>query len=131
MTVAITTALNEAQLAAVASFIDSGTASGRIRIYGGTRPATVNDAPSTAMLVEIVLTEPCGSVSDGQLSLSATGLAQIVASGVSTWARVVNGNGDTALDADVSAPTGAGDVQISNTTLYAGAFVTLISAVLA
>lgn len=131
MTFAITTALNEARLAGVAGFLDSGALAGRIRIYGGIRPASVNDAPGSAMLVEIVLTEPSGTVSGGVLTLTATGLAQVVVSGTATWARIVNGNGDTAGDGDVTDLAGNGDIKISSTALWVGGFVSLVSAVMA
>lgn len=131
MTIQITVALNEARLQAVANFLDSGALGGRIRLYGGTRPASVNDAPGTPMLAEIPLDEPSGTVGSNQLTLTASEQGQAVLSGVATWARFVNGNGDTALDGDVSDLAGSGDVKIDDTVLWVGGFVALISAVLA
>ena len=57
MTVAITVEHNEARLAGTLAFLDAGTNPARLRIYGGTRPATPATTPASAMLVEIRLTK--------------------------------------------------------------------------
>jgi len=54
VTVAITVEHNEARLAGTLAFLDAGSNPARLRIYGGTRPATPATTPTSAMLVEIV-----------------------------------------------------------------------------
>jgi len=125
MTVEISTAHNEARLTGTRTFMDSGAANARIRIYDGTRPALGGAA--TTLLVEIVLAKPCGTVAANKLTLQADDPAgyEVVAAGSATWARIVNGNGDLVLDCDVSDPAGSGEVKLPGTTLAVGDIVPL------
>lgn len=132
MTIAISTGLNEARLQATANFIDSGTGAGYFAVYAGTRPASIADAPGSAALVQIVLNEPCGTVASNVLALSASAPAMVADSGLASWARLFNGDGQAALDCDVglySDPGDPGELRLSNLNLYAGAEVSLVSAV--
>ena len=72
MTVAITVEHNEARLAGTLAFLDAGTNPARLRIYGGTRPATPATTPASAMLVEIRLTKPAGTIAALDLDCSGT-----------------------------------------------------------
>ena len=110
MTVAITQEHNEARLAGTLSFLDAGSNPARLRIYGGTRPPNPAATPTSAMLVEIALTKPAGTVSNGLLTLTQSEDGLITATGIATWARLVNGDEVTALDLDCSGTDGAGDV---------------------
>ena len=130
MTIAITSALNSARLQGVVSYLDTGTGFAGVRIYGGTRPANPATAPSSAMLVQIPLTKPCGSVAAGVLTLAASGNGLIANSGTATWARVVNADGATAFDCDAGQGAGAWEVQLVQAFLYAGGDAALQSAAL-
>lgn len=130
MTIQITAAHNEARLQGTLSYLDSGTANARVRIYGGTRPASVNDVPSSAMLVEVSLTKPAGTIATGLLSLTQLEDGLIQNSGIATWARVVNGNDDVAFDCDAGEGAGAWEVQLAQAQLYAGGDAKIISATL-
>ncbi len=100
MTITITTAHNDARLGGTLAYLDTGTGNAAVRIYGGTRPATPADVPTSAMLVQVGLTKPAGSVAAGVLTLTQLEDGLIAETGIATWARVVNGNGDTAFDCD-------------------------------
>lgn len=130
MTVAITVEHNEARLSGTLSFLDAGSNPARLRIYGGTRPATPATTPSSAMLVEIRLTKPSGTISNGLLTLTQQEDGLITASGIATWARLVNGDDVTALDLDCSGTDGNGDVKLASTTLYLGGDARMVSAIL-
>ena len=130
MTVAITVEHNEARLAGTLSFLDAGPNPARLRIYGGTRPATPSATPTSAMLVEIKLTKPAGTISGGLLTLTQQEDGLIVNTGTATWARLVNGNDVTALDLDCSDTAGSADVQLASTSLYQGGAARLVSAIL-
>ena len=130
MTVAITQEHNEARLAGTLSFLDAGTNPARLRIYGGTRPETPATTPTSAMLVEIRLTKPAGTISNGLLTLTQQEDGLITASGIATWARLVNGDDVTALDLDCSGTDGNGDVKLASTTLYLGGDARMVSAIL-
>jgi hypothetical protein len=128
MSVTISAAHAEARLTATRDYLDTGTDHARVRIYDGTRPAP--GGAGTTLLVEIALDKPCGTVAAGVLTLASSDLPLVANSGVATWARVVNGDGDDAFDCDVSETGGAGEVQLSTTALFAGGKTALESAVL-
>lgn len=130
MTVAITVEHNEARLAGTLAFLDEGPQPARLRVYGGVRPASPADVPSSAMLVEIALTKPAGTILDGLLTLTQQEDGLITATGVATWARLVNGDDVTALDLDCSGTDGDGDVKLATTTLYLGGDARMVSAIL-
>lgn len=130
MTITITQAHNEARLAGTLGFLDTGAGNARCRIYTGTRPSTASDTPTSAMLVEITLTKPAGTVADGQLALTQVEDGLITNSGTATWARFVNGNGDTAFDADVDNGSNQGEVVMATTQLFAGGDAKLVSCLL-
>lgn len=125
MTVATTTALNAARLSGALTYLDTGTGNARIRVYDGTRAATVNTAPAGTLLAEITLAKPSGTVANGILTLAQLEDATITTTGTATWARVVNGNADTAFDCDVG--TSNTDMVIASTTLYAGGALRILS----
>ncbi len=130
MTVAITVEHNEARLTGTLNFLDTGSNPARLRIYGGVRPATPATTPTSAMLVEIRLTKPAGTILNGLLTLTQQEDGLITASGVATWARLVNGDDVTALDLDCSGTDGNGDVKLASTTLYLGGDARMVSAIL-
>ena len=110
--------------------LDVGVGNAAIRIYEGTRPASPDDTPTSAMLVEIGLTKPAGSVSGGVLTLTQADNGLIMNSGTATWARVVDGDGATCFDCDAGEGVGAWEIQLSQAVLYAGGEVALVSSVL-
>lgn len=130
MTVAITVEHNEARLAGTLAFLDAGPGPARLRIYGGARPPSPAETPTSAMLAEIALTKPAGTIAGGLLTLTQQDNGLIAATGVATWARLVNGNEVTALDLDCSDTGGNGDVKLASTNLYLGGDARMVSAIL-
>ena len=86
--------------------------------------------PASAMLVEIRLTKPAGTIAGGLLTLTQQEDGLITSTGVATWARLVNGNEVTALDLDCSGTDGDGDVKLASTNLYLGGDARMVSAIL-
>lgn len=130
MTVAITLEHNEARLAGTLSFLDAGPNPARLRIYGGTRSLTPSAVPGSVMLVEITLTKPAGTISNGLLTLTQQEDGLIMNTGVASWARLMNGADATALDLDCSDTGGSGDVKLASTNLYLGGDARMVSAIL-
>ena len=130
MTVAITQEHNEARLAGTLSFLNAGSNPARLRIYGGTRPPNPAATPTSAMLVEIALTKPAGTIAGGLLTLTQQENGLITTTGIASWARLVNGNEVTALDLDCSDSDGAGDVRLASTQLYLGGDARMVSTIL-
>ena len=100
-----------------------------LRIYGGARPASASDTPSSVMLAEIRLTKPAGVLTD-VLTLTPEDAGLITASGSATWARLVNGAEQTAADMDCTDDTGAGPVKLAQVALLIGGSAALTRAVL-
>lgn len=130
MTIAITSAHNDARLGGTVAYLDSGTGNAAVRLYGSTRPATPADTPSSTMLVQIPLTKPCGTVTAGVLTLTQLEDGLISTTGTATWARVVNGEGTTAFDCDCGEGYGAWEVQLAQTDLFAGGTARITNATL-
>lgn len=130
MTIVTSVALSSSRLSAVVGFLDTGATNASVNLYGGTRAATPANAPGTDLLVSIPLTKPCGSVFAGALTLTQLQDGLIATTGIATWARVLNGNGDTAFDCDCGQGVGAWEVQLVTTSLYAGGGAHITSAVL-
>lgn len=122
-------AFHESSLVGRLAYLDSGASSARVRLYNGSQPA-FNGTPTT-LLAEITLTEPAGTISSGVLSLTALADGLVLADGTATWARIVNGNGDTCFDCDVTGTGGTGIIKLSSTALLAGGLVHITSAQLA
>lgn len=125
-----TTSCREASLSGRLTFLNTGSGTAAVRVYGDTRPVSVNDVPGTTLLVEIPLENPAGAVSAGALSLSPADAGLIANTGTATWVRVVNRNGDTAFDMDAGAVASGAECELSEVDLFAGGLVALVSAVL-
>ena len=130
MTIEISTGLANARLQGVINFLDTGAGNAAVRIYGSTRAASVDDVPGSAMLVQVELSKPCGTVTGGVLTLTQLENGMVANSGTATWARFVNGDGDTAFDADAGQGAGAWEVQLALATVYAGGDAQIVTAVL-
>ena len=130
MTITLSTEHRLARMESTRAFWDRCTQPARVRIYGGGRPAQPADPPTSGMLVEVRLTRPCGNVVGGQLVLTAMENALITASGLATWARLVNGEDVTAMDLDCSDLAGDGEIRFEQTQLYAGGYAQMANAVL-
>jgi hypothetical protein len=126
----ISTALNEARLTATRDYLDSGASSAKLQIYATPRP-TPGGAPSPGtLLVELILTEPCGTVAGGVLTVTAVGEATAVGSGTPVWGRFVNGSGAWVIDADAGGPGSNQPIVLSDTSVLAGGKLSLLSCVL-
>ena len=129
MTLSVSLDLKNARLSAVVAFLDTGATVARVRIYPGFRPL-VGAEPNGGFLSELPLLKPSGSVQGGVLTLAPGAPVLNASSGVAAWARVVNGNGETAFDCDVSDLTGTGEIKIQNTVLFEGGETRMVSGIL-
>lgn len=130
MTITVSTALANARLQGTVNYLDTGAGNAAVRIYGGTRAANPATAPSSAMLAQVDLTKPCGTISAGVLTLTQLANGMVSNSGIPTWARIVNGDGDTAFDADAGQGSGAWEIQLAQAAMYAGGDAQIVTALI-
>ena len=103
-----------------------------LHVYSGTRPGAVADEPTAdaVLLVELPLT---AALADDGITLNGDPQGALIAdNGTATWARLLTADGTPALDLDISAESGAGDIRLAgaDTRLYRGGAFTLTAALL-
>jgi len=124
MTVGMIPALRNARLDAITTFAG---ASGKLRIYSGTRPAT--GGAITTLLAELTLNATFApAAAAGVLTLNAIASdASADATGTATWARIFKSDGTTIV-LDCSVGTSAADIILTTTSVVAAAAVACTSA---
>lgn len=124
MAVGMVTNLRNARLDAITTFVG---ASGKLRIYSGSRPATGGSI--TTLLAELTLNATFApAASGGVLTLNAiTGDTTADATGTATWGRVFKSDGTT-ICFDCSVGTSGTDIILNTASIVAGAAVTVTSA---
>lgn len=128
MTIHIATATNTDRAQAVVDNIDAGSGPGKLLIYGDTAPANANTAITTqTLLLELVLQDPCGTVSGSVLTFDVTPAISDDAldTEAATFGRFVDSDGNVVLQGDVGS-----DITMTDTTLESGQTVTVVSATL-
>lgn len=117
------TNLRNAQLDAITTFVG---ASGKLRIYSGTRPAT--GGAITTLLVELTLNATFApAASAGVLTLNSITSGTAVATGTATWARIFKSDGTT-IAADMDVGTSGTSIVLGTTSIVTGATVAVTSA---
>ena len=113
--------LRNAQLDQVTTAVG---ASGKLRIYSGTRPATGGTA--TTLLAEL----PCSATfapasSGGVLTLNALTSATAIATGTASWFRFLTSANAAIVDGDVG--TSGSDLNLNSTSITSGGSVAVTS----
>jgi hypothetical protein len=124
MAIGYVTTLRTTRMNAIVTDIDSGAGAGTLTIYSGTRPAT--GGTETTVLAVLTLSDPCGSVTNGVLTVSAiTDDASANATGTASWARLKDSDGNAA--ADMSVGTSGADINFDSVSFVAGGNVSVTS----
>lgn len=125
MALSYSTAVRNAMLDAITSAVG---ASGLVRIYDGSRPAT----PGTAVSTQVLLAElACSATfaaaaSAGVLTVNAiTADSSANNSGTATWFRVTTSAGSGVVDGNVG--TSGSDLNLTTTSITAGQSVSITS----
>lgn len=124
MAIGMVTALRNARLDAITTFVG---ASGKLRIYAGTQPATGGTA--TTLLAELTLNATFApAASGGVLTLNAiTSDSAADATGTATWARIFKSDGTTIV-MDCTVGTSGADINLNTVSIVANAQVSVTSA---
>jgi hypothetical protein len=118
-------ALRNAQLDAITTQVG---ASGLLRIYSGTRPAT--GGTETTVLAELTCNATFApAASGGVLTLNAiTADSSANATGTATWFRILTSGAVAKIDGDVG--TSGSDLNLNSTSITAGGTVSITSFVI-
>ena len=125
--------LAAAQLAATLARADVGAGVARVRLYTTARPETPG-AHSDTPQAEIALAKPCGTVTEGVLSLVPAAPGMVMSQGMPRWAELIAADGALLTDGTVTNLAGGGDFRVEGAAtpegetsplLYAGGLVTL------
>jgi hypothetical protein len=133
MTTPLCLGARQARLTGLRDYIDTGGGSMWF-CTGSTLPATPDDAITDTVLGAIPLDSPSGSVSSsGTLAtytLTVPRTALVVATGIVGWVRFCRGDGTGVLDVPVVKAPLIGPVILSDTQVYAGGELQLLSCVI-
>ena len=127
MTLGYVATLRNAQLDAITTAVG---ASGKLRIYTATRPATGAAIGGATLLAELTLNATFApAATGGALTLnSITADSSADASGTANWFRLWKSDGTTAVvDGSVTATGGGGDLELNSVSLTAGGTVSVTS----
>lgn len=136
MTTRLPNASQQAAADAVVDRVDLGTgsAAGAVRIYSGTQPADADSAPGGALLCEIALANPAfgaanvsGTATAASTPRSGTGTAAAGAGTNAQSFRVVNRDGTTVWDGEVTGTAGGGELKLDNVNIAQNQAVAIAS----
>ena len=106
--------------------VDGGGSAGEVRIYSGSAPATITDAPAGDLLATFTLGDPAfGAASNGVATGAGLPIATTGADdGTAGYARVVQSDGTVVWDTE-SVGVGTGEVQLDNLSIATAQAVNL------
>ena len=129
MALKFSASLRNARGDAIATAVGSA---GVLRVYDGTRPATVATAVTTqVLLAELTCGSPFAPAATGGV-LTANSITQDASannSGTATWFRLFTSGGTAVVDGDVTATGGGGDMTLNTVSIVSGGPVSVTSAV--
>lgn len=116
MALALSTTVRNSMLDAITTAIG---ASGKLRIYDGSRPASGGTA--TTLLAELTVANPAGGAASGGVLTFTVPMtdSSANATGTATWARIVDGSSNFVADFDVSNTAGSGELKLVTTSIVA------------
>ena len=122
MTIGIATTHRNARMQVIVDAVDAGSAAGRLRIYKGTRPGTGGTPGAGDLLADLVLPDPCGTVTNGVLTFGTIADQAGSATGSPTWCRFCDSDDNPVLDGDVGAVGSGALVELDGApiAIYAG-----------
>jgi len=107
MTIGLGMDLRNTRLQRTADVLDAQASAGHLLIYKGTRPATGAAATPTDLLADLPLARPVGSIENAVLTITPPDDTNATGTGVPTWARLTDANGNYRIDGNVGI-TGSG-----------------------
>lgn len=121
MTIRLATTARNASTDAVVDLIDAGSGAGTIQVRTGSQPASAQDAASGTLLATITLGDPAfGASSVGVATATDPVSVNASSAGTAGWFRVLDSDGATVFDGNVTVTGGGGDMTVANTSIASG-----------
>jgi len=132
MALTVSTAARNGQMDAITTAVGNA---GKLRIYGGTRPAGPGTTTAEQVLAEFTCGSPfAGPASGGAITLGTITSAVAGASGTAVWFRITTSGASAGaagvIDGSVTATGGGGDLTFATTTVTSGVTVSISSGTL-
>lgn len=128
MAISLSTSLASAMADQVTAKIDAGTGPGTLKVYTGSKPASVATAASGTLLATFTMADPSATAAASgvvTLDFSPALSATVAATGTAGWFRVADSDGNAVLDGTVG--TSGTDLTFSTVSWTSGGTVTLTS----
>lgn len=130
MSVLLSLAARQARLLALRGLLDGGA----VRAYTNVPPATPETASTETLLGTVALPNPAGAIGASgaiaTLTLTTPLVTSVDATGVIGWVRFVDSTGTGVLDLPAGGVGSGMPVVLSNTQVYAGGEVHLLTCVI-
>lgn len=126
MSIGLATRVRNARGQSVINDIDSGAGVSVMRFYNAPRPAT-GDAVTT-LIGENQLFDPCGSMSNGELTFNLIS-DEVNAKSNSdiAWARIFNGDGDIVMDLGCGESGSGQEIIFDSVSAQVGGTIKILS----
>lgn len=131
MIVHLITGLRNDMAQLIATRLDAGSASCKIKFYDGAMPAALGAISTQILLGTLRGSDPVGSVDSGTLTFGAVTQDDAAdASGNATWARLTDSDDGSVIDVDVTNTLGNGAIKLNTTVIQEGGPIRLNSIVI-
>ena len=125
---AFSTALRTARAQAIITALDAAATPGKFLLYDGTQPASGAAITTQTLIGTCVLSDPCGTVTNGVLTFAAIADDPIAdATGTIAWARGVDGDNAFVLDMSCGVTGGAQSLLFNTLSAQAGGVIQVLS----
>lgn len=131
MGIAFADSLRTARAQKVIDAINAGAGPGAMNFYTAIQPSKGVAITDQILLGTVTFAEPVGSITNGVLTFDTIADdANADATGIATWARILDGDGNFVMDATVTDNAGAGPIKLLSQQIYAGGIIHITSMVL-
>ena len=121
------TAIRNARAQVIITALDTGTAHATLQFYSGIKPAPGVAITDQVLLGTVTFSKPSGTVLNGTLSFDLIASDPVAdATGIITWARMLNGNGEFVADMNCGAD-GNAVIAFNNLSVQAGGIIMINS----
>lgn len=121
MAISVSAAAASAMADAITALVDGGTGPGTLKVYTGSKPATVATAATGTLLATFALTDPSAAAAAAGVAtwdFDPDVAAVVAADGTAGWFRVADSDGNAVFDGTVG--TSGADLNFSSVTWVTG-----------